>query len=435
MEQVAEMAHRIRIHDFTFCALPNADGFSLGEIPGIGMYPDRSALLPGTCFLDGGSHADVAEEHLRAYLHPLGIGANEIRFVKGESLFEGILNDPVECARLCRELSNGVPTTLEAFSASDEWDRFVGALNIDPSRLRTPATSVMRTLDDKESIRRLAHTLGLDDVFPKHVFTLEVHETLARIQEFRNQFPQLIVVKRPDLESGVGQLLIGPQTTEEQIFAYVREYCTGHRPIIVEEGVFGIEGSVQWHVSPQGMEPRFFSLQYTHAGTHQGNVIAPTGVACLPKEWPLAWRERVVEKIWATTETFVKWVAARGFIGPIGFDFIMNKNAYSLLECNARTTAATYLESVRWQIERQGFANVTAAMKNAYPKRVLRWKDAVRMLEAHPNKLAFNAKTGVGVIVANPRLFHLDSPKCLLIAVGADIAQAESYLERARKIL
>ena len=435
MDPVSEMAHRIRIHDFTFYARPNADGFSLGDIPGIGMYPDRSALLPGTCFLDGGSHTDVAEEHLYGYLHVLGIGANEIRFVKGGSLFEGILNDPVECERLCRELSNGVPTTLEAFSASDQWDRFVGALNIDPSRLRTPATSVMRTLDDKESIRRLAHTLGLDDVFPKHVFTLDAHETLVRINEFRDQFPRLIVVKRPDLESGVGQLLIDAQTTEEQIFAYVHEYCTGHRPIIVEEGVFGIEGSVQWHVSPKGCEPRFFSLQYTQAGTHQGNVIAPTGVACLPDEWPLAWRMRVVEKIWATTETFVKWVAARGFIGPIGFDFILNKNAFSLLECNARTTAATYLESVRWQIEQRGHKNVTAAMKNAYPKRALTWKDAVRMLEQHPNKLAFNKETGVGVIVANPRLFHLDAPKCLLISVGTDIEQAEAYLECARKIL
>ncbi|OGL98717.1 hypothetical protein A2318_03850 [Candidatus Uhrbacteria bacterium RIFOXYB2_FULL_45_11] len=435
MDPVSEMAHRIRIHDFTFYARPNADGFSLGDIPGIGMYPDRSALLPGTCFLDGGSHTDVAEEHLYGYLHVLGIGANEIRFVKGDSLFEGILNDPVECERLCRELSNGVPTTLEAFSASDQWDRFVGALNIDPSRLRTPATSVMRTLDDKESIRRLAHTLGLDDVFPKHVFTLDAHETLVRINEFRDQFPRLIVVKRPDLESGVGQLLIDAQTTEEQIFAYVHEYCTGHRPIIVEEGVFGIEGSVQWHVSPKGCEPRFFSLQYTQAGTHQGNVIAPTGVACLPDEWPLAWRMRVVEKIWATTETFVKWVAARGFIGPIGFDFILNKNAFSLLECNARTTAATYLESVRWQIEQRGHKNVTAAMKNAYPKRALTWKDAVRMLEQHPNKLAFNKETGVGVIVANPRLFHLDAPKCLLISVGTDIEQAEAYLECARKIL
>jgi hypothetical protein len=262
-----------------------------------------------------------------------------------------------------------------------------------------------------------------------------MHETLARIQEFRDLFPELVVVKRPDLESGVGQLLIDSHTTEEQIFAYVREYCTGRRPIIVEEGVFGIEGSVQWHVSPQGLEPRFFSRQYTHAGTHQGNVIAPEGAECLPKEWPLAWRKRVVEKIWATTETFVKWVAARGFIGPIGFDFIINKNAFSLLECNARTTAATYLESVRWQIERQGYANVTAAMKNAYPKRTLTWKDAVRTLEQHPNKLAYDMKTGVGVIVANPRLFHLDSPKCLLISVGADIAQAELSLEQARKIL
>lgn len=429
MEPRSELNHRIRVH----CFSPYRE--ILGEIPGIDMYPDRSAMLPGTIYLDGTSHTDVVEEHLASYLRPMGIGASEIRFVKGDTLFDGILSDPRERDRLFRELSNGKPTTLEAFSACADFDRFVASLNIDPVRLRTPMTSVMRMLDDKEAIRRLAHTLELDHVFPEHIFTYEKQETLARIREYRIQFPKLVVVKRPDLESGVGQLLITQDTTDEKISAYVHEYCTGHRPIIVEQGVFGIEGSVQWHVSPLGIEPRFFSRQYTHDGAHEGNVIAENGVSCLPHEWSLETRAKIVKCVWKTTEKFVDWIAKRGFIGPIGFDFIANPNSFYLLECNARTTAATYLESVRWQIEQRYSAHVCAAMKNAYPKRVQNWKQAVHALECEMEGLAFHPEFGSGVILANPRLFHLPSPKCLLIALQGSVQQAEYTLEKARHML
>lgn len=428
MSEQTEMSHRIRVH----CFSPYRE--ILGTIPGIAQYPDRSVLLyKGTSYLDGSSYSDVAEDHLKTYLHSFGIGASEIRFVTGDTLFEGILSDPVESERLRLQLTNGHPTTLEAFSACDEFDRFVASLNIDPLRLRTPMTSVMRMLDDKEAIRRLARTLELNDVFPEHVFASDRHEVIAHIREFRERYPELVVVKRPDLESGVGQLLIKPDTSEDEIFAYVREYCTGHRPIIIEQGVFGVEGSVQWHVSPEGIEPRFFSRQYTHAGAHQGNVIAFDGESCLSNEWPFMKRKQIVRRIWSATETFVKWIAQRGFIGPIGFDFIVNPNAFYILECNARTTAATYLESVRWQVGQQNPGRtICAAMKNAYPKHGKDWKEAVSRLY---HNVGYNPRLGTGVIVANPRLFHLDTPKCLLIAIGDSVEFAEHQLETARQIL
>ncbi len=435
MDSVTELAHRIRIHDFTFYARPNADGFCLGDIPGIGMYPDRSILLPGTCYLDGGAHAEVIEEYLQSYLRPLGIGAKSVRFVKGDSLFQGILNDPTERAWLQDKLSNGIPTTLEAFSASPDWELLTSSLNIDPARLRTPLSSVMRMLDDKEAFRRLACTLGLEHQFPKHVFALEPDETLAQIRVFRKRFPRLVVVKRPDLESGVGQLLIRPDTPEEAIEEYVRVYCTTHRPIIIEEGVFGVEGSLQWHVGKNGIEPRFFGRQYTHNGFHEGNVISHDGLDCLPSEWPRAVRRQRVEDLWEATRVYVEWIAERGHMGPIGFDFFVNPDGFHFLECNARTTAATYLESVRWQVERLGFSNLSAAMKNTYPKRARDWRSVVAEIERAGKHLAFRPEEGSGVLIANPRLLHLPHPKCLSIAIGRSVEEAETMLEISRSIL
>ena len=426
---------RIRIHDFQFCTRPNADGFSLGNIAGIGMYPDRSVLLPGIVYLDGSHHSEVIKLYWHEYLHAIGIGASELRFVEGESLFAGILNDRDERVRLAQELSNGRHRTLEAFSASVEFDQFVDTLGLDSSRLRTPTLEVMRLIDDKEYFRRLAGELGMPDVFPNHAFATEPAEVLGQICAYRKRYPRLVVVKRPDLESGVGQLLIRPGTSDREIEAFVRLYATGHRPIIIEEGVFGTEASLQWNIGSKGPERRFFGRQYTSDGAHEGNVISHDGIDCLPSEWSYANRFAIIEKIWEATGVFVEWIEKQGYIGPIGFDFFVEEQGFKFLECNARTTAATYLEKVRYQVEANGFSNLSAAMKNVYPKHARSWRHAVTQLTLHDDHMAFDPDRGTGVIIANPRLFHLPKSKCLAIAVGDSVEHAEQLLHQAIAIL
>ena len=227
--------NRIRIHDFKLYTEPTEDGFSLGDIPGIGLYPDRSVLLRrGICYLDGSQRPDVIEHYWKEYLRVIGIGASELRFVNGESLFAGILQNPDERARFLREFSGAHRRTLEAFSASPAFDRFVETLGIDSMRLRTPSTRVMRLIDDKLYFRLLADELGLTDAFPNYAYADDPAEVMGLIRVYRNRYPHLVVAKRPDLDSGVGQLLIWPHTKDLEIRAYVNLYATGHRPIIVE---------------------------------------------------------------------------------------------------------------------------------------------------------------------------------------------------------
>lgn len=418
----------IRVHDFSKYAK------ILGKIPGIALYPDRAALLPGVCYADR-CGSDVLDDYLERYLRQIHIGADQIRFVDASTdLFHGILCDERNRDLLRAEMKAQVTsTTLEGFAACDRWDQFVADLGVSPEHLRTPTHSIMKILDDKEAIRRLALSFNELDLFPEHVFAYSADEVWISLQQFRSRFPNLVVLKRPDLESGVGQLLVRPDTTDVEIAAYLATYGGSERPIIVEEGIPGVDGSLQWYISPDGYERRFVSRQYTQGGFHEGNVISPNGAELFPSDWPFSVRQDLIERAWLSTEPFVVWVKERGYLGPLGFDFMMNMYAYRLLECNARTTAATYLEGVRVQVQNQGHGAVCAAMRNAYPTTAKNWHEVLAIWQEH--NLAYDPKTGHGVILGHPRLLTLEHPKCLAIAISNSVAEAEATLMRSLEIL
>jgi len=439
--------HRIAFDDLSVFCEPNEDGFHIGVVDGLNHYPDRAQVLPyKAVYLMDGDVSDMLEH--QAYLRALGVGTQELRFVKGKNLFDGLLTNREEMERLMFEMQTNEELTIDAFTgASPDWKNMVEALLLDPGRVRTPSWEVARMLDDKELFRRLGGDLEREHYFPDHTFVHGQSAALREIMAMRLRH-RSVVIKRPDLESGVGAYRVNGLYSLSGLPAFLKQYGRGSRPLIVEQWVDGEEviiASLQWYFAP-GREPqrRFMSRQYCDGMIHEGNVIGSRDTDVFPETWSLTLRENVVEQAWEMTKLFVQHVQGT-YVGPAGFDFMVVRNGTNgfrvyLLECNARKTAGTYLESVRWQVQTSGrIPAACAAMRNCHPVSARHWREVVTLLQSKDadefGHLAMNPDTGLGVMVALPRCLRLKQPKCLLIAIAEKIEHAEWFLNAAKKRL
>ncbi|MBI4599232.1 hypothetical protein HY734_03500 [Candidatus Uhrbacteria bacterium] len=450
MRNVFPTLHRRAIDDMSVFTTPNADGLHIGEIDGIELYPDRAEVLPyGAVYLQGGPHLQYMSDHHR-YLRAFGLGAKELRFVEGSgNLFDGILSDPEHRDRLYRELFFDLDATLETFTgASPGWGRLLAELQIPSERIRTAPWDVAKTLHDKEGFRRLSRQIGRSDVFPAHTFSHGIQGTIWDCLRLRLRHPR-IVVKRPDLESGVGFHVLHDTRSWAGLLPFLRKYAQGSRNLIVERWIDGEEkavGSVQWYVPPPGKKPqrRFLSRQYCDGTIHQGNMIPHDEADAFPATWDYSTRQAITQTAWHTTETFVRDAQERGYVGHIGFDFITALNSdglsfqFFLLEANARKTAGTYPESVRWQVQQFGHTlKPCVAMRNCHPHSGIdHWEKAVSLLGSESDRdgfgdLAMNREHR-GVLVLNPRLLRKQGhPKCIVMSVASTPEEAERLMNAA----
>ena len=426
----------------------------LGEkVDGLGWYTDRSELLPyDVSYLYGGGNEEDLLAHHKEHLAPLGIGVREIRFLNGENLFEALLDDPRERARLRAELSDDEKMTLESFSSDYPWPEFLAALDVDPSCIRTPDREVANRLDNKRQFRLIAESMNRSNVIPKHQFARTFLSAAWRTKRLLRKYSS-VYLKTDDLESGVGTMCVTQDTSWWTILKHAWKYQNlfTDRRFICEEGRDGSVASLQWYlplVMDEGKlhpQKRFMSRQYVNGVVHDGNVIGKDDYLCFPQEWPLHIRKTAARKAWDVSRSFVIWAMREGYVGFLGFDFIADYDVVSdtvdvlFIEANARKTAGTYLESVRWQVEMSGrVPTACAAMRNCHPvlDGVGNWRDAEAVLQSGAfadgmGDILMKPDTGVGVFIANPRLLHLERPKCLLISVASNVWHAEQLIHAA----
>ncbi|HLD17475.1 MAG TPA: hypothetical protein VJB99_00175 [Patescibacteria group bacterium] len=438
--------NRMALDDLSSFCEPNKDGFVIADVDGLRLYPDRSQLLPyRAVYLMSGDESVNLSGH-QDYLHSMGIGARELRFVRGMDLFDGILGTAAERSRFVSEMGDPSVTVDTFTGASPGWQSMVKELSLPSERIRTPRWDVAIQLDDKELLRRIGSEIGVDNCFPVHTFAHGASETMSQIEAMRAQYPS-VVVKRPDLESGEGTYRVNGSDSLRGLSAFLDRYARGSRPLIVEQWVDGREtvvGSLQWYLPPlRSPQRRFVSRQYCIGMVHDGNVIGSQDGDVFPEFWPITLRQQIVERGWSMTGPFVEKVQREGYVGPLGFDFIVVREGEQsfriyLLECNARRTASTYLESVRWQVQRSGrLPTACAAMRNCHPASATHWQEVVQILKTVGSSdglgdIAMKADTGVGVLIALPRCLELPHPKCLLISVASKVKEAEMLLDAAK---
>lgn len=443
MTQGSVHQHRMAIDDVHFFV------DMLPGIQGVELYPDRSTVHPyAVVYLSGAGDVAQATSHHKDYLRPMGIGPSELRFVPGEDLFAGIMGSPNLRDQLRTELSNGSGLTLEAFASYGRWPEFVQALGLDHARLRTSLDlALVRELDDKAGLRKFAKRHfgeeGLTHV-PAHTYAETSKELWRRVDDMLETHSGL-VVKRPDLEGGESMLCVGETTELGDLREWAQKYCDGTAPVLIEEdlrirpGVATVECSLQWYLPPGGdPQKRFFSTQDVTNNAHRGNGIANQSYDALPTWIPEGVRIKMVRAAWKLTQRYIEIYRTRGYVGLIGFDFMIVVNpdftfSVVLLEVNVRKTAGTYLESLRWHVEQTRLPGACAAMRNVKPYGVTHWQQAVARLRDpfHPDSagnISFNKDTGVGVLVFAPRMLP---HKLVVIAVASTIVQAHELLNTA----
>lgn len=425
----------------------------LPGIEGVELYPDRSMVHPyAVVYVSDAGDVEQAHSHHKDYLRPMKIGPDELRFVPGRDLFAGIMSAPNLRDQLRTELNNGSGLTLEAFASYGRWGEFVDALKLDPARLRTSLdVALVRELDNKSGLREFAKQhFGDEGVghVPSHTYAETQNELWCRVDEMLGRHVGL-VVKRPDLEGGESMLCVRDTTELGDLREWGAKYCTGASPVLIEEdlrmrpGVATVECSLQWYLPPNSVpQKRFFSTQDIANNAHRGNGIANQSFDSLPTWIPEGVRISIVREAWRLTECYVEIYRSRGYIGLIGFDFmvVVNPNltfSVVLLEVNVRKTAGTYLESLRWHVEQTRLPGACAAMRNVKPRGVAHWREAVARLRdaLHPDgvgDISFNKDTGVGVLVFAPRMLP---HKLVVIAVASTIVQAHELVNAAEQRL
>ncbi|MBI4599231.1 hypothetical protein HY734_03495 [Candidatus Uhrbacteria bacterium] len=421
-----------------------------GHIPGVAVYAQRT-LLEGKdtiAYVDGSDdNAASLREYHQEHLLPSGIGVRGLRVVDARdcSILDAIVNDPAECAWLRSQLANGA--TFETFTgASLAWKDCIRIIDPPRHKLRTPTYDdwyqIAQRFDDKEYFRIEAGALGLSHCFPEHRFGMTEEEVRRHLRDLLERYPK-VWLKRPDMESGIGTLLISRDTLRQVIDTYLQQFL-GERRLIIEAHV-GDEGeevcvaSCQLYVplAPNAMERIFFSKQYTVAGEHQGNAVCTDEWDALPAHWPEEVRGRIVEEVWRQSEEFAQHLWQAQCVGYVGFDVIVTFDGRSsfhvcFLEANVRKTAGTYAASVRSQVADSGrVPHPCVVMHACHPATARHWRDVVRVLADHPDgygDIVFGPNSTEGILLVKPGALSLDAPGCILVAIASNIARAEELL-------
>ncbi len=429
---------RVCLHDMSLYTDGSLtpDGKSLGVVSLIN-YAWRAALLDHICVVPRREGGEAYHRYLRGF----GLGASRVIQVDGDNLYDGCRADPSVMQELRNLFESGAE--CEHFATSAKSEAFDQELGVCAAQLRSPARHVMAQLDDKANLRELARAIDALNVFPEFRYATEPAEIRVACAALLDTY-EIVFVKRPDLESGTGCMPVSRETFGGDAFtAFLREFATGARELIVEEGVFGtkedpmIDCSIQFHLDAAGQANQLFaSLQYMEGpdkNVHAGNLIAASDTGCLPLSWDFVDRYQVARGMFTDVQPFIDWALTHhgAATGRLGFDLRVNRTRRVILEGNYRYTAASYPEAVRWQLVRSGrLSSPCVIMRNIHLPESCLWQDLPRRF----GMLGFNGNSR-GVLVCNP--FCCESPadpKFVAICVGNSRDEAEWYLAEVKRL-
>ncbi len=409
-----------RIHDLS--AFPDL------QVDGLGTYPDRAAVLPGTCVVQEG----VPRSWLQ-YLQAVGIGARRIIEVRtpvhpGEGLAGCFsLND-------LRDLRLSVIAghRLEFFLPTQWQHHYVERLGYDyRSLVWGPNPELATQVNDKIWLRR---TLP-DQPYPEYrIVNLSDPESAGTI---RDRVGRMIirhggaVLKHPNLASGDGIKFVRPTSdapdwTQQLTAALTSFEERGYKGDIIIDAFYKdhVPLSAQMEIGANG--PRYIcaTVQQISNGTvHSGNFISSRALPGIDPGIVATMKLRALEIGWE--------LHALGYHGYFGADFLytlgLKENRLLLLETNGRVTGAMYPLSVALQAHANGLSKWGVGSDNI----ALEAPSSFERLSTQLGPLMFNGTTGV--VPACPRL--LVFRKAMLYAVGRDVAEAKSMLAESAERL
>lgn len=405
-----------RIHD----VMTGFDGLYLS---GLKYYSDRALILPGMAIVYDGE----LDYHID-YLRDVGIGPADIRNdiirIKDDEIVRGIASNPDGISQVLKGYV-AAGGRIQFFSTTPHEHALLESLRIPWDAAYNPPADLATEANSKSELRRLGMKLGLKGNFPDfRIIPCLEQSVIDAIADIRSRPGDFVVLKRPDLASGDGMILV-PRSGETS--KWVEKYVDKHhsREIIVEAGWRHVPMSVQWEVEDDGVHFACASVQLIDdTFEHKGNIIASRDI---PRVSP----EDIV-RMKQISFPVVENYRLRGYRGVCGFDFMKTDHDGSMymLECNGRITATTYAYGVARQLvdtERLRdwaivFRKVEIKTNNVRTVRGVHQRLGRRLFDGTTGALPFNV-----------RLLDADYPQFAVCCIGHDAEEATVILRDVKR--
>lgn len=398
-------------------------------LAGKNLYADRALLLSGTAIVSSGDDDFAA---YLSYLSEVGIGAKEVIQVPGEDLYAALLEKEEIIERLRGLLTAG--GKLEFFNSSLAGERLLQKFGLCWGDTLSPLPGVASFFDNKVYLRTLAGELQCGQVFPPHILCASgrrIHQDIDILEvgiwkRFRQKC-DFLILKRPDLASGAGMIKLrtdSPELLKAQLKAYFAKYGE-EKPFILEAGYEHTPVFIVWNIEASGARVLAITKQILNERfEHEGNIVSSGDISGISGEDRLA--------IIAKTAPFIWPMQGRGYRGVCGFDLMKTNNGMIFaLECNARLTASSYAAGVGAQIEADCGLPWAIYMCDVYPAGINGFKDLVSVLSAGDGRKSVLFDRYSGVLPLNVRCLGLPKPKCGLMCIGENEAEAKKFFDEA----
>lgn len=423
MQTVPRLEPQTSVHDMS------PMGYLEG-IEGLSAYASRALVCPGTAVVGAVSTADkdnINANH--AWLKSIGVGAEKMILVEGENLRQGILCGPIGKNHMARVIDaiflRRQPLSL--FLPRD-MEPLVMALGLDWLSVLTPRPDIAKMFDDKHSVRCLAASLGMGNVFPVWEYVTSTTDDLFRactrvLNAARSVLPtDTVYLKVHDYDGGLGILRWSPETQPEHIAAFVRKYLK--KGLIIDAGYpsdkFRMrEYSAKVEISPQSWRLCYVSRQLVANDAHRGNEVAIGEDILDPAACDILYR---------SIAPLCNEAVRRGYGNCVprtmGFDFMdvssgSTRNIF-LLAANARTTATDYAMAVCQQAAQRFGGRAAVVMENLEGLPADLGHDGLRdrYLKGNP----WDGKSLSGYLIGNPAC--LTRGKATAFCIGQSLEEA-----------
>ncbi len=408
----------------------DAQGSVTTSIDGVGLYAGRGLVVP--------AQLKIVPDHpvLSAacdYMRRVGIGPKRIVHVPSMgSLYDGV-----------RASSEAQRAIVEHVAQDGDVEFYIPGpaawalcheLGVPQSRVRNQRPELAPETD-KVGMRRLGEQLGLRTCFPSHAFSRGKEETMRVARTLFAEGHARIVIKRPDLASGEGQLVIGSinDLSQQEGVAFLHRYAVDGVELVVEAWWEGEDFSAVFEVDFDEVRLMHMSGQFMRSAdgkTHMGNFLGNRPNQVFPSVGSCSWHNRMEV---ACRQMISVW-QQRGYRGKIGFDGKVRPHAgeFVLLEVNARPSASIFARYVLEQVRRSDDEEIGVSMLSVTPPRAFSIEEMVALLGSD----AYNPSTRRGVIIGNPvRMGDMRHPETPIHVVADSVSQSiETALTIKRRV-
>lgn len=316
------------------------------------QYPSRTPSVVSRCdrALAAADSRDVVvlrgtlDRHYHRWLRSLGLGTEHIVEYEqpptGRTLSELIIDDPQPVLRLAERL--GRESVYVPWFAGSTERRAADTLEAD---LFGASASLTKKYNDKGSFKRLCQGLGIP-VVEGSVLSIQASgganfAEMARLVTLHRSQSDTVIVRGT---LGLSGMSLFKTQGDGLLDLYERISDSGEPEVLIEPFLdVSSSPSDQWVIDRDGeaFHVGLLEQQCAHGMVHVGNLKGPESSG------------KTLDAITRTSATIAAHMAASGYCGVVGIDYVVCGASVFPVENNARFNGSTYVHMLVDRVEEQ----------------------------------------------------------------------------------